>query len=436
MKKMISIVLVIVVLVTLQLAGCSGNNSKSDDSSATSSQSTSQENSSSQTDSSDDKPVTVTMLSWENETAMKPLLDAFKAKHPNITIDFQFVPPVKDYVQKLKTTLLTDSAADVFVMALENKEEIMKSGYAMDISDQPFISTLSDFNKETYSYDGKVYGYAQSAWAGGIFYNKKLFAKVNAEVPKTWKEFLDVCKKLKDAGITPYLENFQDAAVNIVTGLFITETHAKNKNFDEEVNAGTKKYVDGWTIPAQLWYNDLVKTGYMTKDMLGVSWDQQQIEFATEKVAMSPGGPWCVPIFLKANPDLDFGLMPWPGVEENNRHWSGSAGIAYTINAKTQVKDAALKLLEFMSTPEGLVLYYEGTGQLISAKGAEYTVHPALEDAKNGLNDIWNPMAGWKYPEAIRNQLLVSLQDCFAGKYPPEQVAIEMDKKLAEMQNN
>jgi raffinose/stachyose/melibiose transport system substrate-binding protein len=336
-----------------------------------------------------DEPVTLSFMSWENETAMKPLLDAFKAKNPNITIDFQFTPPTKDYVQKLKTTLYTGSAADVFVIAYENKDEIMKAGYVQDLTNEPFMSNLSDFNRETYSLNGKNYGFAQSAWAGGIFYNKKLFAKAGVEVPKTWQEFLDVSKKLKEAGITPYLDNFTDMAVNIVTGLFITETHAKNNKFDDEVNAGQKKYTDGWTVPAQLWFKDMVQSGLMTKDMLGINWDQQQKEFGTEKVAMSPGGPWNVKTFLSINPNLDFGLFPYPGVDNDNAHWAGSAGIAYAVNSKTKVKEAALKLLTFMSTKEGLELYnYESLLAPTIALGAKEVIISFDADAQTKEDDV------------------------------------------------
>jgi ABC-type glycerol-3-phosphate transport system substrate-binding protein len=40
------------------------------------------------------------------------------------------------------------------------------------------------------------------------FYNKDLFAKAGVEPPKTWTEFVDVSAKLKDAGITPIVGNY------------------------------------------------------------------------------------------------------------------------------------------------------------------------------------------------------------------------------------
>ena len=46
-----------------------------------------------------------------------------------------------------------------------------------------------------------------SSWGGGILYNKDLLAKVGfSKPPQTWDEFLALCHKLKDAGITPFLE--------------------------------------------------------------------------------------------------------------------------------------------------------------------------------------------------------------------------------------
>ena len=76
------------------------------------------------------EPVTLTYLSWHNETTLKPILDAFHEKHPNITIDLQFAPPIHDYIEKAKVLFLAGESPDIFVTAAENKLEVIENGYA------------------------------------------------------------------------------------------------------------------------------------------------------------------------------------------------------------------------------------------------------------------------------------------------------------------
>ena len=64
------------------------------------------------------------------------------------------------------------------------------------------------FNDQSIAWAGYLNAIAEQPQIGGIFYDKDAFAKaeITAE-PKTWTEFLDVCQKLKDAGIAPLAQD-------------------------------------------------------------------------------------------------------------------------------------------------------------------------------------------------------------------------------------
>ena len=51
--------------------------------------------------------------------------------------------------------------------------------------------------------DGKLYGVPYSVPMMGVFYNQEIFAAQGIEIPKTYKDFVAACEKLKAAGITP-----------------------------------------------------------------------------------------------------------------------------------------------------------------------------------------------------------------------------------------
>ncbi len=442
MKKLVSILVLLCFTLSLVLSGCG---TSADQSAEQDTKTTEQKTEAAKTEPTKTaEAVTVTFLSWANETQAKPLIDGFTAKNPNIKIDFSFAPPVKEYIEKLRTMIASDAAPDIFQMALENREDLIKGNYCEDLSAESYMKdgTIPDTAKNTYGSDGKVYSVAVDAWAGGLFYNKKMFAKAGiTSEPQTWQEFLDDCKKLKDAGMKPIIDNCQEMAANVLPALFAAQTLQKNPKFHEEVYAGTKKLSDGWTEPMKLWYEGLVKPGYITKDMLGIQDDQEIKEFATEKYAMMPGGPWRISQFKEINPDIDIKLMGIPGTDRGNIWYDGAVGVGFCVSSKSKVKDAAKKYLEFLTNSEGLTAYQKGYGGTIIAKGFTNQVDPIMADGvNNGLmvNKFFIPMGEWtSYTEALRSQYVTSLQDLVVGKITTaEDFGKSLDKKFEEMKKN
>ena len=64
------------------------------------------------------------------------------------------------------------------------------------------------FNDQAIAWAGCLNSIAEQPQVGGVFYNKDAFAEAGIEAePATWEEFLDVCAKLKDAGIAPLAQD-------------------------------------------------------------------------------------------------------------------------------------------------------------------------------------------------------------------------------------
>ncbi|WP_419876081.1 ABC transporter substrate-binding protein [Candidatus Pristimantibacillus sp. PTI5] len=428
MRKSSYMLLIAMMAVTLILSACGGNGNNGNQAGSADGEGTGSE-----------KKIKLSLLSWNNETEMKPVIDGFTAKYPNITIDFQTAPPVKDYIAKLQTMLLSNSATDVFIMAAENRNELIDGGYALDLTDQAFMSKMTDASKGMFTRDGKTYAFSQAGWVGGIYYNKDLFAKVGVTTePKTWQEFIDLCIKLKDAGIVPLYDNAGDIST-IQGALVASMTLSKDPEYDTKLFAGEAAFADGWAEPLKLWKEGLVDNQIITSNMIGLTGDQMVNEFAVGNVAMIQGGPWNIPAIEKANPELQFSMMAVPGAGEGQEYYAGAPNVGFAVNSKSQNQDAAIKFVEYLSTPEGLQQFEQGTGQIITIPGYESKVHPALENAyKDGLlaGKFYLPMVSWpRHQEALRNQLVVSVQDLLVGKGTVEDVTQAMDQKLKEMES-
>src|SRR5690606_13057408 len=79
------------------------------------------------------------------------------------------------------------------------------AGLIADLSGEEFVKNYNPVDVEnSTTYNGKVYGINLGKVAfSGLYYNKKLFAESNLQVPKTWDEFKNVVETLKGKGVSP-----------------------------------------------------------------------------------------------------------------------------------------------------------------------------------------------------------------------------------------
>lgn len=151
--------------------------------------------------------IRLSYLSWDNEQTSKPYIDEFEKENPDIKIDFSSAPPTSEYISTLQTRLVGNQAPDVFIITSENRDDLIDNGYAKDLTDESFMKNISQANKDFVGRDGKTYGMSITSWVSGIAYNKDLLKQVGYdEPPANWDDFLKLCKKLKNAGIEPFLE--------------------------------------------------------------------------------------------------------------------------------------------------------------------------------------------------------------------------------------
>lgn len=381
---------------------------------------------------------TLTYLSWSGETNDAPIIQAYQEKYPNVTVDFQYAPPPKDYVEKLNTQLYSGTAPDVFIICPENRQDLIDGDYVVDLSDRSYMQGdyIPEKAKTVYGSGDQIFGLVVEGWIGGIYYNVDIFQKAGiTEEPQTWDEFLDVCQKLQDAGYKPLIDGIQDAAALFVGPLFAAETKTQDPDFTQKVYAGEKTFADGWTKPVQMWY-ELIERGFITPDMVGITADQMISEFATEQCALVITGPWMENQMESINPDLNYKVMGVPGSEEGNIWFPGAYNYGYAINKNAKNPELAEAFLEVIADQNTQAELQKQSSYLEVTKGYENPVTPANEAAvtafEEGKFDI--PVSDWyQHSEAIRIVMVASLQDCITGKIPPEQVAQNMDAKLQEL---
>ena len=248
---------------------------------------------------------TMSFLSWMTQEQYQPFLDAFAAHYPDVTIDFQNVPPANNqYTQRLQLLASSGELPDLFYV--QPPTTLMaKNGYLADLSGLEVVQALPEGYKQFYTYDDKVYAYAPDAWVGGVFYNKALFVENNLAVPETWADFLAAAKVFADSGIKP-ISMAADELPDLIYWLHNTEVLSQDPSFDTKINTGETTFTEGYLDALNTWKTEMVDTGYISQDMVALTDDQRMTEFATGEAAMTISGPWAVNGILEKNPDLNW----------------------------------------------------------------------------------------------------------------------------------
>ena len=185
-----------------------------------------------------------------------------------------------------------------------------------------------------------------------FFYNKDLFDQAGIEKePTTWAEFLDVCQKLKDAGITPM--TMDDAYATNMIGYHLARLVGEER-VREIVQNGE------WDDPAALQmakdFEELASKGYFSEMVGSNVWPAgQNTELALGMAAMYLNGSW-LPNEVKelTGPDFKWGCFAYPELENGangiETNYMGSQ--VFGINKDTKMAKEAFDLISFITKGE------------------------------------------------------------------------------------
>lgn len=380
--------------------------------------------------------TTISFLSWTGEEQMKPILEAFGEAHPEVKVEASYSPPVAEYIQTLQTRVLSGTAPDVFLIAAENKTNLIDAGAVIDLSDEPFTEGVQEFNLDTYGRDGAQYGLSLSSWAAGYAYNKEMLAEVGYDaVPETWDEFLELLQALQDAGHTPFLESV-DQMPTTVSAMIGAKSSEMEPSLDEEIFSGASTFEDEWTDVLEQ-YNRLYTEGLVSSDVVALDGDQVRDEFANERVAIINAGPWIINAVTEANPELDFSFAPVPAIDGGKPYQAGAASPGYAINAKSDEahQEAAKTFLTWLASPEGVELFNAETNDVTVTEAFTPEVNPIFEPMVAPIREgqLYLPMISWQRDEDVLNvEAVAQMQRMIQGQIEPEDVAAALDAKLSD----
>lgn len=141
----------------------------------------------------------VTNGNEETFNAVNEILNNFMAENPGVTISY--TTQGSDYEQLMKARMASNDLPDIF--ATHGWSVARYSEYLTPLNDQPWYGSIEEsFMNNIANDEGQIFVLPLNMDIGGLLYNKTLLEELNAEIPKTWDQLLEICEMGKAKGYT------------------------------------------------------------------------------------------------------------------------------------------------------------------------------------------------------------------------------------------
>ncbi|GAA2110683.1 extracellular solute-binding protein [Actinomadura alba] len=370
------------------------------------------------------------------------VLKAFQVKNPKVRVTTSY-SDTDQYQGTLRTQLSSGTAPDVFFAWPGNGnpaaiEVLAPTGYIADLSSRSWTARIPAGIKPVTQVGGKTYIVPMTFVGIGALYNEKAMDEVGAKAPTTWSELLAFCDTAKSKGKVAFaLGNQTDWVTQLVDyALVPTTVYASNKDFDQQMKAGSAKFEgSGWNT-AMTKYLEMNERGCFSKDPLGTSSEASVAQLAKgQAVAAVQVTSTLSQVKAQAPQGTEFGLFPVPATDNaDETHMPGAAGGAFALNAKAKNPEPASKFIDFLATPEAMNAYAAATGNLPSIPNDQFRLDPALQplvDYQKAGKTVPFMDQLWPNPK-VQQAHFTGVQNMFSGKADPATVLRQMDKAYQE----
>lgn len=429
-KKLVSIGLCVAMLASV-LTGCATKKEENKDKSTENVVTNKEDNTSNSSKNQGNEAAEIRFMGYNSESSRATYLKYLDEQLPNIKVSFEFVA-MDNFNNVLNSQLQAGQGPDIIEIGGETRL-LANAGYLMDLSNQDFVAKYAQVGLNPYTVEGKVYATPLQSWYEGIFYNKAIFREQGLDVPKSLDQFIEVHKKLSEAGIKPQVmgaqswEPMMKQSIGVVNNEFYSKE--ESKGFDEAFDKGEAKLAEQWLPYVEAWAK-VIEEGCITQDMLGLSYDQALDEFATGKAAMWESGPWAVGTILEKNPEIELGMFPIPGMNEGPGWLVGGPGSALAINAKTKHPEEALSILNLTATKEAQEALIKDNAGSSFLTGVSVDLGDIYKDCEEAfqLGNVYAPWtASWTAGNPIVEGYGKALQEVLAGTKTVKEALEEAD---------
>lgn len=326
------------------------------------------------------------------------LIKKFNEMNPDIKVGYETQPTGTEGDNLMKTKLATGEMSDVFGYNSGSLfQALSPDKNLVPLTDEAWVAGLPDEFKSVVSTDQGTYGAPNgTTQAGGVIYNKKVYADLGLKVPTTWAEFKANNDKIKAAGkVDPIQQTYGETWTSQLFVLAdFANVAAKDPDWAEQYTANKRKYVDEPALQSFKNQQETFEAGYFNKNFASAKYDDGIKAVATGTAAHYPMLSSAVAAINQNFKDnlADVGFFAMPAQDAATTQMTIWLPNALYIPKTTEGAklEAAKKFVAFVNSPEGCEIQNQiqtVTGPYVSACELPTDVPDLVKDVQKYLED-------------------------------------------------
>lgn len=384
---------------------------------------------------------------WAQQEEISHIIEAFNDSRKDIRVEAEYIP-VEQYVTTLKNRSAAGELPDIYMgWPGSSMEWFYRNQLAMDLSGEDWVPRLEDEARRDAAYEGTVRMLPMNKTFICIGYNKTLFGRLDCNPPQNYNDFMEICEKIKEAGILPIALGSRDSSGYIYPSwmMAVSEIYAYDRDYDQKLYSRTESMGERWKIilSRQL---DWLQKGYVAADHLTLDRMSDSLDlFAEGKAGMFLLGSWEINDILKrieaksasgeegAFPTEQFtmGYFPMPSSQDDGILLYAS-GEGLCINQQSAKKEQALEVLRYFTQKEPNRLFQKAMNS--------FSTFPDLnsdDTVSEEISRYVEEKGTWGYPDAfwpriIGDEYAKLFPQYLAGKISSDEFMKRMNELWSE----
>ena len=312
---------------------------------------------------------------FDDTRVTRSVIEGFQDANPNIQVKF-VQKSIDTYEDELVDALASGSGPDIFSIHndwLPKHQDKMAPAPAKVMSLREFQDGFIDAAETDLMAGGQIYGVPLSGDVLALYYNKDILSSVGiAQPPATWEELVSITPKITRVDS---FGDFTRSAVALGTSANVNRapdilgalmlqngTQFYSQSLSSSALSQQARDEQGKTfMPASRALE--FYTQFADPAKVSYTWNARSnnsIEaFAAGKVAMIFSYSYLRPVLKTRAPFLNYGVAPLPQLTASGNKINYANYWAAGVSKQSPNIDAAWTFLKYLSSKEGLKLYYE-----------------------------------------------------------------------------
>ncbi|MDD2523998.1 MAG: extracellular solute-binding protein [Endomicrobiaceae bacterium] len=389
----------------------------------------------------DDSAIKVWHWMTDRQAAFDKLAEQYY-NETGVKVVFETYAPTDVYKNKITAAASGQLLPDIF-NPLSDKRELasyIKAGFIANLTtemnagwkdvffEKSLVQNMFDENNE-WGVEPGYYGVPLDVSSLMIYYNKDLFTQAGLDAnnpPKTWKDFIEAGKKLRAAGIQPFVSGFGESwLIGSFAASYQWNLFGKQGIID--TIEGKLSYTDPRWVRIFGLFNEMKENKMFASGIVTMINKDAERTFATGKAAMALNGSWGVNVYKSMNSSLQYGIMYPPALSDAKYPLLvfGGDGSSMFVNAMSPKKDKAIAFLKWFTQRQQQSFLAKETLNIPSNKESAQDLPEILKDFSKSINHTFEnlPMIeSWQ----VTNYINTNLQSVIIGEKTPQLAAEEV----------